>query len=358
MKLYELSDSEPDGLIYWLTPRMRGKKVLDINCASGLLDVYLAKQGHHITGVDPRSDLIETGQRELEQEGDQVKTQVQFISEAFSPDNFNPGNFTTVLINFRGDYLITLPDLIKSVYPVVHSQGAVIALIPLSIESHYRDDHFYSLIDLCVIFHRFFSITEIDYLNNKFIIRGDKRQNILDEVPQMRISLLRSIEKVFFEQAQGYLRKIEKYGLMIEQYTINNPREEVRKLQLDVNRNNQRVLQQTEKFQQSVAELANAVTAQLEKTRQGDTAAKVVDLLAMDVLRLQNEVEALRQKNERLKKEKTDLEQSYSARKPKVKKHHPNKKTRQGGIFRKAARYLRENGIKATVKRVLAEFRK
>jgi sugar-specific transcriptional regulator TrmB len=149
---------------------------------------------------------------------------------------------------------------------------------------------------------------------------------------------MKNIERFYFEKTQQYVQTIDQYSLIIDR---------LRKKEAQNNllaHNNNKILEQLNQISTSLSKqqlisknqqkqfgiLKDLITEQESLTR-------LIDILAMEILRLKNELHALRQG-----KTKTAQRKTLSVR--------------QEGIIRKAFRYYRVHGFKKTVKRVLLEF--
>jgi phosphoethanolamine N-methyltransferase len=95
---------------------LRGKRVLDIGCGIGGIDILLVQQhgAAHITAIDVEQPLLERAQAVAEQAG--VAAAIDFVHVAPGPLPFDDERFDLV---FSKDSMIHIPDK-QAIYSEIH----------------------------------------------------------------------------------------------------------------------------------------------------------------------------------------------------------------------------------------------
>lgn len=338
-------DSHPNENIPWILTKVQGNHVLDINCGDSVFPIHLARKGHQVTGIDQRTDLIRSAQLRLEQEDYPVRGRVCYKIGQF-PGIEIKNTYTTIVIRFEPGFQPTLPDVLKEVQPLLGPSGVVIGLIPFILDAHIKENAIL-LIDVLHEINKTLDISEINYSGKVLLFSGTGKSDRVSDDHLIDIALIRSIEKIYIEQTQRHLQMIDQYSQIVDRF-----REETQHTGVLAN-NQTEILTQLDKISKMLSEQKKTPSkpkvhgvsetdsdgGQFQSFNIEEKLIRVIDILAMDVLRLKNELEAVSQENWQ--------------KKPPISRNS----SRVRELSSKGIRYLRAHGLRKTLKRILAELR-
>ena len=137
--------------IDWMAGRARGRRVLDVGCSDGILELLLARRGVSVTGVDVDSEAIEFARDLLAEEPAEVQERVELVQGDFISPGLVDGRFDTAIL---GDVLPCIDDpgaMLDRCLEHLEPEGQVVITTPLGTdpsEGHRAPPSLTDMIDL------------------------------------------------------------------------------------------------------------------------------------------------------------------------------------------------------------------
>ena len=120
--------------IDWMAEQAQGKRVLEVGCSEGILELLLARRGVQVTGVDADPEAIEFASELLAKEPAEVRERVEMVHGDFIRPGVVQGLFDTVVL---GDILDRIDDpgaMLERCLEHLRPEGRVLVTIHLGLD--------------------------------------------------------------------------------------------------------------------------------------------------------------------------------------------------------------------------------
>lgn len=114
-----------------------GEKILDAGCGSGEIDIWLARKGYTVTGVDISPVGIQRAVCYLTGETEEVAKRLSFYQEPLHRLPFTEGAFDTCLLFEVLEHIEDPASILKELGRVLKREGHLLITVPL--EDYYKD---------------------------------------------------------------------------------------------------------------------------------------------------------------------------------------------------------------------------
>ena len=125
--------------IDWMAEQAQGRKILDVGCSEGVLEILLARKGFNVTGVDINAEALAFARDLLAQEPEEVRARVRFIHGDLAQARFLDDRFDTLVMGEILEHLEDPQILLNRSLDLIRPDGRVIITTPFGY--HPDEDH-------------------------------------------------------------------------------------------------------------------------------------------------------------------------------------------------------------------------
>jgi 2-polyprenyl-3-methyl-5-hydroxy-6-metoxy-1,4-benzoquinol methylase len=116
--------------INWMAAQAAGSRVLDIGCSEGILELLLAREGFHVTGIDVNQDALQYAQDLLAQENEFVAPRVTFILGDMNTAELGAEPFDTVIVGEVLEHLTNPGLMLRRAAASLRAGGRLVVTTP------------------------------------------------------------------------------------------------------------------------------------------------------------------------------------------------------------------------------------
>lgn len=123
--------------IHWICAQVGGKAVIDAGCSLSIIPVLLARDGHVVTGVDNRSQMIEEACHWLRTEPEHVQRNIGYVNADFMSLDIQGAEPDSIVIS--DPPLIQLDAWVEKAASMLKANGKLIITLPFGVND--PNDH-------------------------------------------------------------------------------------------------------------------------------------------------------------------------------------------------------------------------
>ena len=125
--------------IDWIAGQTRGPRVLDVGCSEGVIEILLAREGFHVTGVDIDAEALDFARNLLAQEPEEVRDRISFVQGDLARARLLEEQFDTLVMGEVLEHLEHPEVLLDRSLEHIRPGGRVIVTTPFGY--HPDEDH-------------------------------------------------------------------------------------------------------------------------------------------------------------------------------------------------------------------------
>ena len=125
--------------IDWMAEQAQGRKILDVGCSEGVLEILLARKGFNVTGVDINAEALAFARDLLAREPEEVRSRVRFVHGDLAQARLLDDRFDTLVMGEILEHLEDPQTLLNRSLDLIRPNGRVIITTPFGY--HPDEDH-------------------------------------------------------------------------------------------------------------------------------------------------------------------------------------------------------------------------
>jgi 2-polyprenyl-3-methyl-5-hydroxy-6-metoxy-1,4-benzoquinol methylase/predicted nuclease with TOPRIM domain len=149
--------------IHWIVNHVQGREVLDIGCSQGIVSILVGREGKKVTGIDILQESIDFAIKNLSNEPDAVKQNINFICDNFITKIFNY-KFDTIVASEVLEHIGDVRAFLAKIRDLLVSDGKLVVTVPFGINDYFDHKRTYYFYEIMEQLAEYFYIDKLEFL--------------------------------------------------------------------------------------------------------------------------------------------------------------------------------------------------
>jgi SAM-dependent methyltransferase len=155
--------------IHWLCERVRGERILDVGCSQGITSILLGKEGKKVEGIDVDETAVKFATQKIQEEDDEIRSNVTFKVSNFLSASYEPGEFDTIILSEILEHLVNPEAFLEKASYLLGNKGRLLITVPFGINDAPDHKRTYYGLNLVLRLLADYSIKDLKVVSNSWL---------------------------------------------------------------------------------------------------------------------------------------------------------------------------------------------